>query len=39
MSVVNNGFSGAQPTNKSLLTLGLNITPEDYGLGQAQEGT
>ena len=28
--MVNDGFSGAQPTTKSLLTLGLNITPEDY---------
>ena len=29
MSMVNDGFSGAKPTTKSLPTLGLNITPED----------
>ena len=36
MSVVNDGFSGAQPTTKSLLVLGLNITTENYGPGKAQ---
>ena len=39
MSMVNDGFSGAQPTTKSSLTLGLNITPENYGFVKAQEGT
>ena len=37
MSVVNEGFSGSQPATKSLLTLGLNITPEDYGPLKAQK--
>ena len=39
LNVVNNGLSGTQPPTKSLLILGLNISPEDYGLGKAQEGT
>ena len=25
--------------SKSLLTLGLKLAPEDYGLGKVQEGT
>ena len=31
MSMVKDGFSDTQLTTKSLLALGLNITPEDYG--------
>ena len=38
MCVVNNGFSGAQPPTRSLLTLGLNITPEDNGLEKKPKG-
>ena len=39
MNMVSDGFSGAQLTTKSFLRLGLNITPEEYGLGKTQEGT
>ena len=39
MSMMNDGFSSPQPTTKPLLTLGLNITPGDYGCGEAQGGT
>ena len=39
MSVVSDGFSGAQPITKSSLTFGLNITPNTMDFGKAQEGT
>ena len=39
MSMVKNGFSSEQATTRPLLTLGLNITPEDYGFVKVQEET
>ena len=39
MEDLNAKVGGAQLTTKSLLTLCLNMTPEDNGLGKVQEGT